>query len=210
MEDLKRLQERELSLSELVEAAGRLLLRLVPPPSDGRVAELPDARTVRYYQTIGLIDKPLRYEGRSAVYAYKHLLQILAVKRLQAHGLTLAQIQRTLAGATASQLESALSQELEGPDEPGAPRAGPARRLREAPALSPLPGLFPAPASGLYAPDVGAAEGQPEATPPWRTLLAREVAPGVTVLLDRAQVPDPEELIKRLTRALGVRDGEGT
>ena len=210
MEDLNGLQEREMSLSELVEAAGRLLLRLVPSPSDGRVAELPDARTVRYYQTIGLIDKPLRYEGRSAVYAYKHLLQILAVKRLQAHGLTLAQIQRTLAGATASQLESALLLELEERGETGAPEAEPVRRLREASTLPPLPGLFPAPASGLYAPDVGAAAGKPEATPRWRTLLARDVAPGVTVLIDPVQVPDPEELIKRLTRALGVRDGEGT
>jgi hypothetical protein len=103
-----------------------------------------------------------------------------------------------------------LLQEFEGPAEPGAPQAGPDRRLREARIPLPLAGLFHTPTPGAYAPDVRVSTGELEVSPPSQRLLAREVAPGVIVLLDPTQVPNPEGLIKRLTRALGERDGEGT
>ncbi len=48
-------------------------------PEDQRVRAVPDARTVRYYQSIGLVDRPER-EGREAVYRWRHLLQVVAVK----------------------------------------------------------------------------------------------------------------------------------
>src|SRR5437016_1152361 len=50
------------------------------PPSnvDGRVARALDPRTVRYYQTLGILDRPHSYEGHKARYGPRHLLQLLA------------------------------------------------------------------------------------------------------------------------------------
>src|SRR6516162_8042242 len=67
-------------------------------PDNGRVREIPDRRTIRYYTTLGLIDRPAEMRGRMALYGRRHLLQIVAIKRLQAHGLSLAEIQVRLVG----------------------------------------------------------------------------------------------------------------
>jgi DNA-binding transcriptional MerR regulator len=100
----------EFSLEELAAAAGRLLKRMAVRPTDGRVAGVPDERAIRFYQTAGLVDRPLRYDGRRAVYGYHHLVQLLAVKRLQQEGHSLSLIQRSLAGRSAAALEAALEQ----------------------------------------------------------------------------------------------------
>ena len=70
----------------------------------GRVRAVPDRRAIRWYTTIGLIDRPVAHRGRTALYGPRHLLQLVAVKRLQAKGLPLVAIQQELAGATDSQL----------------------------------------------------------------------------------------------------------
>lgn len=62
----------------------------------GRVREVPDARVVRYYTTLGLVDRPARYDGRVALYGRRHLQQIVAIKRLQQRGRSLFEIQQTL------------------------------------------------------------------------------------------------------------------
>ena len=72
----------------------------------GRVREVPDARTIRWYTTIGLVDRPAGVRGRTALYGRRHMLQLVAIKRLQAQGLTLAEIQARLFGATDAELES--------------------------------------------------------------------------------------------------------
>src|SRR5262245_10622507 len=64
----------------------------------GRVRALPDRRTIRYYTTLGLIDRPAQMRGRTALYGRRHLLQLVAIKRLQAHGQTLAELQQQLLG----------------------------------------------------------------------------------------------------------------
>jgi DNA-binding transcriptional MerR regulator len=68
--------------------------------TSGRVRNIPDRRTIRYYTTLGLIDRPAAMRGRTALYGPRHLLQLVAIKRLQAHGLSLAGIQRRLVGLT--------------------------------------------------------------------------------------------------------------
>ncbi|MBL8796785.1 MAG: MerR family transcriptional regulator [Planctomycetia bacterium] len=67
---------------------------------NGRVRSVPDLRTIRYYTTLGLLDRPAQMRGRTALYARRHLLQLVAVKRLQARGLALAEIQEKLLGQT--------------------------------------------------------------------------------------------------------------
>jgi DNA-binding transcriptional MerR regulator len=71
----------------------------------GRVRELPNGRTIRWYTTIGLVDRPAGMHGRTAMYSRRHLLQLVAVKRLQAAGQALADIQGELVGATEETLE---------------------------------------------------------------------------------------------------------
>jgi hypothetical protein len=70
-----------------------------PGAPNGRVREVPDRRAVRWYTTTGLVDRPTM-QGRTALYGTRQLLQIVAVKRRQAEGRSLAEIQAELAGAT--------------------------------------------------------------------------------------------------------------
>ncbi|HZE99786.1 MAG TPA: MerR family transcriptional regulator [Planctomycetota bacterium] len=101
--------EATMSLDELTREAGRLLEEnaLLEAQADGRVAAAPDARTVRYYATLGLVDRP-GIVDREARYGRRHLLQLVAVKALQARGLPLADIQSRLYGCSNPELENLL------------------------------------------------------------------------------------------------------
>ena len=66
--------------------------------SSRRVKGVPDKRTIRYYTTIGLLDRPAEIRGRTAYYGRRHALQLVAIKRLQARGLSLLEVQQSLAG----------------------------------------------------------------------------------------------------------------
>lgn len=138
-------RDRSFTLAGLAGTASDLLERAGVRAEDGRVGATLDERTLRYYQTLGLLDRPGRYEGRQAIYGYRQLLQALSVRLLQAQGHSLAQIQGALAGVGTSALEEALTTTLPGAETP-----------MQRPPSAPAP----------------------------RPLLAAEVAPGVTVLLD--------------------------
>ncbi len=56
--------------------------------------EIPSERTIRFYTTEGLIDEPAGMLGHMALYGRRHLLQLLAIKRLQAEGASLEQIRQ--------------------------------------------------------------------------------------------------------------------
>ncbi|MCA8925639.1 MAG: MerR family transcriptional regulator [Planctomycetes bacterium] len=90
-------------LSERVEAA--LAVVDYVPAESARVRAVPDRRTIRYYTTLGLLDRPAALRGRTALYARRHLLQLVAIKRLQAEGASLAQVQERLAGLDDASLE---------------------------------------------------------------------------------------------------------
>lgn len=105
-----------MTLEELCLEVGRELDRRgLGRQPDGRVLPAPDARTVRYYQTYGLLDRPSR-EGREARYGERHRLQLLAIKAFQAAGLGLAEIQRRVYGCSNLELETLL-QSVERPPE---------------------------------------------------------------------------------------------
>jgi DNA-binding transcriptional MerR regulator len=70
-----------------------------------RVRDVPDRRTIRYYSTLGLIDRPVM-RGRTALYTRRHLVQLVAIKRLQATGLSLAEVQQRLLGLSDAALET--------------------------------------------------------------------------------------------------------
>src|ERR1700676_4033881 len=93
-------EEASWTLDELVRrVAVGLADPAYPGAPNGRVRQLPDRRAVRWYTTTGLVDRPFM-QGRTALYGPRHLLQLVAVKRRQAEGRSLAEIQAELAGAT--------------------------------------------------------------------------------------------------------------
>jgi DNA-binding transcriptional MerR regulator len=98
------MEEPPWTLDELAERVDAALAVGYAGQSSGRVRAVPDRRAIRWYTTIGLIDRPVAHRGRTALYGPRHLLQLVAVKRLQAKGLPLVAIQQELAGATDSQL----------------------------------------------------------------------------------------------------------
>lgn len=74
------------------------------PAESARVRAIPDVRTIRYYTTLGLIDGPAELQGRTAYYTMRHVEQLVAIKRLQGRGLTLADIQQELLGLSPAKL----------------------------------------------------------------------------------------------------------
>ena len=103
-------EEPALTLDELSEEVGRLLNRyaLLGAQQDNRVSPVPDARTIRYYTTLGMIDRP-KISGRQAIYGRRQVLQVLAIKALQAINLPLSEIQTRLYGRNDTELEALLA-----------------------------------------------------------------------------------------------------
>ncbi|MDB4960233.1 MAG: hypothetical protein JWP01_232 [Myxococcales bacterium] len=78
-------------MGELVdEVAARLAV--LPLQKNGQIRSVPDERTIRYYGSLGLLDRPAM-RGRTALYGLRHLAQVVAIKRLQQAGRSLAEIQ---------------------------------------------------------------------------------------------------------------------
>lgn len=96
----------ELSSQAEARLEGLGLLDALP---DGRVARAADPRTVRYYQSLGILDRPLSYEGHKARYGPRHLLQLLSVKALQRLRLPLSEIQERLYGRSDAELEALIA-----------------------------------------------------------------------------------------------------
>ncbi|GAA4042527.1 helix-turn-helix domain-containing protein [Nonomuraea soli] len=150
------------------------------PAANGRVREVPGERLIRWYTTIGLVDPPLTRRGRVARYGRRHLLQLVAVKRLQASGLSIAEIQAALAGAP----DSVLAKVADTPP-PEAP-------LTDAPPAEPPPGATRA------APRFWTARPTttPSAAPATPTPLhGIKLTPHVTLLLEGAtRTPTPHDI----------------
>src|SRR4051812_2515295 len=117
-------------------------------PND-RVRDIPDRRTIRYYTTLGLVDRPGEMRGRTALYGQRHLWQLVSIKRLQARGLSLAEVQRRLVGLPDTALEGLARLPAVGRE---VARAGPPRSASAPPpaarAAEPFWGAIPAPAPG--------------------------------------------------------------
>jgi DNA-binding transcriptional MerR regulator len=84
-------------MDELVERVREALAAEYPGAPNGRVRDVPDRRAIRWYTTIGLVDRPLGMRGRTALYGPRHLQQLVTIKRWQAEGRSLAQIQADFA-----------------------------------------------------------------------------------------------------------------
>src|SRR5919107_1434729 len=81
----------------LVDAAG-----VRPTNASARAA--PSARAVRFYVASGLLDRP-EGTGTGAIYGYRHLLQLLAIKIRQREGQSLDTIRGEMRDLTGDALE---------------------------------------------------------------------------------------------------------
>jgi DNA-binding transcriptional MerR regulator len=128
-----RIDELQSAVADALVAAG------YEAPENGQVSPIPSRRSIRYYSTLGLLDRPADMEGRTALYDERHLLQLCAIKRLQVKGISLADIQEQLAGLDDGGLRDIARVDAA---EAG-PRAEPARRGEDfwaaAPAAPPAP-----------------------------------------------------------------------
>jgi DNA-binding transcriptional MerR regulator len=169
------------ALWTLDELTARVALALADPSAgqaDGRVRDVPDVRTIRYYTTLGLIDRPSQMRGRTALYGPRHLLQLVAIKRLQARGLTLAEVQQRLVGRTDAALREMAGVSVEFLADDGTPAAAPRERREDFWKETPEPG-------------VGAATVPPAAA---RALTAVPLAEGITLLWEAARPPDIQDV----------------
>ncbi len=95
------------TIGQLTERVGRVLMATGGGrQASGRIRAVPDTRTLRYYTTLGMLDAPVELRGRTAYYGRRHLVQAVAIKRLQTRGESLVEIQQRLVGAGDDQLEA--------------------------------------------------------------------------------------------------------
>lgn len=102
-------ERKSYSLNELSDEVARLLKDrgLMNIQHDQRVSAAPDKRTIRYYTTLGLLDRP-NIEGRQAKYGDRHVMQLVAIKALQSVALPLSEIQSMLYGLTEDELDHVI------------------------------------------------------------------------------------------------------
>jgi hypothetical protein len=91
-------------LKDLSALAGAILEASGIIPVNAAAASRPSERTIRFYVMRGLVSKP-DGRGTAAVYSYRHLLQVLAIKLRQMEGATLEALSRELAGMTGDLIE---------------------------------------------------------------------------------------------------------
>lgn len=125
-------------LRDLAGLAATLLEASGVVPVNAAARARPTERTIRFYVSRGLVDPP-DGRGTAAVYRYRHLLQVLAIKLRQMEGAALDSVGHELAELTGDTLErrvaSSLGPGIPAPDELGPLSAGTAPRGRTARAL---------------------------------------------------------------------------
>jgi len=164
------------TILELAELAADALTadRPAASPANGRVRDVPNERLVRWYVTVGLVDPPLSRRGRVAQYGRRHLLQLVAVKRRQAEGRSLAEIQAELAGATDEALAAVARIPSANLAAPGTPGPAPAR---------------------FWARSAGRRDPGPADRGAGGIVRGIRLAPGVTLLLeDGGHEPGPDDV----------------
>jgi DNA-binding transcriptional MerR regulator len=93
-----------LTLPEFAEAAARAVQASGAVPDNRQAKAVPAARMIRYYTARGLLPRP-GTRGRALVYGRRHLLQLVAIKRLQGQGMGLDEIGARLLRISDSDLE---------------------------------------------------------------------------------------------------------
>jgi DNA-binding transcriptional MerR regulator len=110
---MKHQVERErgrkyVGLPEFAAVCERIVSGLDLEQERGTVTSVPDERTIRYYIAEGLIQATDEKQGTSSVFSYLNLLQVVAVKKLQAEHFPIRKIREVVAGKSEQELETLL------------------------------------------------------------------------------------------------------
>ncbi len=109
LQAMDALRERaDLSIEELVGLIARWTPAVAGRQSRHKVTEIPTERTIRYYVSAGLVDRPVRYEGTRALYGFRHFLQALSIKALQARYFPLRKVRAVMSDRPDGELEGVL------------------------------------------------------------------------------------------------------
>ncbi|WP_242026725.1 MerR family transcriptional regulator [Phormidium tenue] len=179
-------QQPEMVLDRFVEVTNDLLPQFLPDQGSGNRGQEPvNPRLVRHYTTQGWLDKPLK-QGREARYTYRHLLQLLVLRRLLAEGYSTSSIGSLIGGQSDAALENILQGGVHLKVEAANPALAFLSQIRDRPAMSSLdrsasaqkqsamPGLQAAPDS----PTPAAPPSQSASSPP-QTWTRLEVLDGL-------------------------------
>jgi DNA-binding transcriptional MerR regulator len=196
-------REKHVGVAGLAEAAARILSESgAARQGRGTVTELPDERTVRYYLAEGLVPPAEEKQGTASVFGYRHLLQLLVVKKMQADGLPIRAIRELVTGKTERQLEKLLGVEQGQAAARGEALSYLESLLRKGPS-APLPSAPPPRASPSQAspPPPQSAYG-PSPAPARETWARVEIEPGLEVhVSDSYRAPEGEGALRRLSQA---------
>ena len=207
-------------MEELVEKVREALAAEYSGAPNGRVRDVPDRRAIRWYTTIGLVDRPLGMRGRTALYGPRHLQQLVAIKRRQAEGQSLAQIQADLVWLSPEELADAsrVPSHLMDSDEPTADTPVRHRFWADQPAPAPAPPAPPPPTDlPLHVPaslPASSPANLPSAAAPVHGVA---LGGGAILLLphpvsdrDRADIAAAAEPLRNLLQSRGLIDGRSS
>ena len=201
--------EPRYTIDELGARAAAALASGYRPSGNGQVRPIPARRSIRYYTTLGVLDRPAEIRGRTAYYGLRHLRQLVAIKRLQAQGWSLGRIQARLAVISDAELATlaALPEAVEPARSAVAQVTGPTRDQRGAfwrelpdPPSQARPSSAEPPAGRMPAPLVGLAlepgiwlqvEGAGELSARDARALRRAARPLIDALYARGLIAAP-------------------
>ncbi|HEV8367818.1 MAG TPA: MerR family transcriptional regulator, partial [Pyrinomonadaceae bacterium] len=95
-------------LPEFAAVCERVMSELDLEQVRGTVTSVPDERTIRYYLAEGLIQSSEERQGTASVFGYLNVLQLVAVKKLQAEHLPIRKIRELVDGKNEQELETLL------------------------------------------------------------------------------------------------------
>lgn len=98
-------------LRDLAALAGAILDASSIVPINAASRAHPSERSIRFYVARGLVSPP-EGRGTAAIYTYKHLLQVLAIKLRQMEGATLDVIVKEASALTGDMIERRVAQSL--------------------------------------------------------------------------------------------------
>jgi DNA-binding transcriptional MerR regulator len=104
-------QRKFVGVAELAVEAAKILADSGLAQARGTVSDVPDERTIRYYLAEGLVAPADDKQGTASVFGYRHLLQLLVVKKLQSEHLPIRKIRELVERREVRELERLLGLE---------------------------------------------------------------------------------------------------
>jgi len=110
--NLDSLQNKKyVGVAELADETARVLRGAGPMQEKATVTEVPDERTIRYYLNEGLLSPAEEKQGTASIFNYRHLLQLLVIKKLQSQHLPIRKIRELVIDRKERDLERLLGDE---------------------------------------------------------------------------------------------------